>query len=47
MVSRKLERLISPGKWIHNLSVLSLSILSAGIFFLYYLRAYLVMTPTY
>ena len=33
MVSRKLERLISPGKWIHNLSVLSLSILSAGIFF--------------
>ncbi|AIT04497.1 hypothetical protein RH201207_p300093 (plasmid) [Klebsiella pneumoniae] len=41
MVSRKLERLISPGKWIHNLSVLSLSILSAGIFFLYYLRAYL------
>ncbi len=25
MVSRKLERLISPGKWIHNLSVLSLS----------------------
>ncbi|MCV6917056.1 hypothetical protein K3H85_27020, partial [Klebsiella pneumoniae] len=32
---------ISPGKWIHNLSVLSLSILSAGIFFLYYLRAYL------
>nr|QTX14355.1 hypothetical protein [Klebsiella pneumoniae] len=33
MVSRKLERLISHGKWIHNLSVLSLSILSAGIFF--------------
>lgn len=33
MVSHKLERLISPGKWIHNLSVLSLSILSAGIFF--------------
>lgn len=33
MVSRKLERLISPRKWIHNLSVLSLSILSAGIFF--------------
>ena len=41
MVSRKLERLISPGKWIHNLSALSLSILSTGIFFLYYLRAYL------